>query len=49
MVLLDHMMSVFALAQSTAAPECALHLEFLHGRRIRSVLVHLDDPRLRMG
>ena len=31
------------------APECAFDLEFLHGHRIRSVLVHVDYPRLRIG
>src|SRR5215831_8180576 len=30
-------------------PQCAFDLEFLHGRRIRPVLVHVDNPRLRIG
>ena len=30
-------------------PEYALDLEFLHGRRIRSILIYVDDPRLRIG
>ena len=30
-------------------PEYALDLEFLHGRRIHSILVYVDDPRLRIG
>jgi hypothetical protein len=29
--------------------ECALDLEFLHGRRISSVLVYVDSPRLGIG
>jgi hypothetical protein len=46
MVWLDHMIQVFALAEQAAASEYAFALEFLHGRRLRSVLVHVDYPRL---
>jgi hypothetical protein len=34
---------------SAMSPQCAFDVELLHGRRIRSVLVHVDDPRLRIG
>ena len=34
---------------STPPSECAFDLEFLYGPRIRSVLVHVDYPRLGIG
>src|SRR5215472_8547944 len=44
MVLLHHIVEVFALTQTNPTREDALSFQPFHSRRKGSVLVHIDDP-----
>jgi signal transduction histidine kinase len=48
-ILLHDVVQVFALAQMSPAPQGAFRLQLFHGRRIRRVLVHVDDTWMRVS
>lgn len=49
MILFQYVVQVFALAQTNAMPQGAFSFQLFHGRRIRGILIHIDDPWMRVS